>query len=198
MKKLDPRDYKRLLGLQQVKNAGLEARLQQKAAILKGELGTNPLVSGSVNDLNMLMWSFVYNTEMTFVEKGTQEDAYISVNSEAPFVVTHMTRAMYEFDGSNLTFINPEVIDGLSLVPDFKYKIVDSSSGRAWSENPIQIENIGFYKEPTKFEHPFLLEPNTRLNFELHNSSNKDYFVSLALWGFRVRTDSIKNLMNEI
>ena len=184
----------------QTYNNRIQAANMAKANSIGEELSMEPMFTGDLDDLNRLIWPYFYPTEMILVPAQGSVTANITVSNEAPFSVMRMSRAVFEYEDLgggtfNLTYIKPSVdvvkgtLDGLS------YQLVDSQSKRSWSEEPISLDYIGDGKCPHIFDEPFLINPNNNLEVRLYNDTDKSYFVSVTMFGYKIRVEDAKNII---
>lgn len=153
----------------------------------------NQFFKGSVQEINSVLWPFMFQSEVKFVEAGNEVVSKIQITAEAAFVVTQMQRVVYEYEdlgggNFNLTYIDPE--NYTLSAKDLKYSLNDLSSERSLTDKAISIDSMGHCQKPLSLEDsPFYLNPNQTMEFRFSSEGNKSYFVSMLFKGYRIRIE---------
>lgn len=186
----------------QVYNAGLEARLMEKVR------GSNSnLANGDLLTLNNVIWPFLFTHETGVVEKnGGRLETSINISREASFVLTHITKTVFEvfldLDGNitNCEYIDPlENNSGTGDANGLMFEIEDGSSSRRFMDKMIPLDIFAVPERPFVLPKPQLFQPSQNIILRFSNENpNRHFLPFIVMHGVRVRIDGREDLLDMI
>lgn len=196
-----------------VKNAGLVARNDENKRSLANSMTirsktnsskVSPFLAGNIEDLNKIVWPFWFQTNDILVVSGAEVNSNINITQEAPFVITHMTKVVFEYidlGGGNFSYqyVNPKISDSNdNIANNLFFSIMDSQSSRTWVDEPISINTVGDANDPFIFDTPYMVLGNQNLEVRFNNQSDtgKSYICSIAFHGYRMRIEEAQGILS--
>lgn len=157
------------------------------------------LATGNVGDINSIVWPFYFSTKLVSVPRGFTTTANITVTQEAPFIFHAISKSVYTVEniGTQTEKVNYVNFEKGQRADDLSLTINDSSSGKSFFDQPINIDHFGSGTKPTKLDSPHMMLPNSNVEINLYNeSATIDYKVQVTLLGYRVRIENSQDLLS--
>mgnify|MGYP006274821273 CR=1 FL=1 len=159
------------------------------------------LTPGNIGDINSVIWPFYFTTDVPESPIGPNEtfQTGFSVTQEAAFIFMSFTKTVYLVEGDipndSWTYLNPD--DQLPSAPGLTFTLRDGSSSRQLFNTPINIDQYGNPRFPTKFPRPIMLLPNQVMQIQFANSNPVNKYVPLiTAFGYRIRIDAAQKLLS--
>lgn len=155
------------------------------------------LAPGNIGDINNIIWPFYFTTEIPDESIGANEtfQTGFSVTQEAAFIWTSFTKAVYLDDAGSWGYLNPD--DTQPSAPGLSFTLRDGSSSRQLFNTPMNIDNYGNPRFPTKLPRPIMLLPNQVMQIAFANSHEANSYVPfITAFGYRVRIEQADKLLS--
>jgi hypothetical protein len=193
---LDNRDLSRELQAQANKLKSEQNNLTKLQMELESALPK--LAIGGMEDINKIIWPFVFSSEAVEVGPNQVRSSFIGITQEAGFVVTRMVKTVFEKLGvADYEYLDPRKDDGTDLAQGLSFTLTDSQSTRTFHQNPIAVDHIGDYRFPYKMVSPQLIMPNNNIEVKWFNDhATKTYIPRLSLIGYRIRIEDAQKLLS--
>jgi hypothetical protein len=160
------------------------------------------LTPGNIGDINSVIWPFYFTTDVPdtpLLQNNTFLTGF-SVTQEAAFVFMSFVKTVYSVANPNLpgetwTYLDPDFTN--PSAPDLTFTFRDGSSSRQFFNTPMNIDNYGNPRFPTKFPRPIMLLPNQVMQIAFTNSSPANVYVPrITAFGYRMRIDQAQKLLS--
>lgn len=192
-----------------IKAAGMKARNDERQRSLAQTMSltrttnvkkSSPFLPGNIEDLNKIVWPFIFQTEPVQVPANAVANANINVTQEAAFVITHMTKVVYEVTTGPLdyNYLNPKAqSSNTDVEQNLFFDITDSQSSRTWTDEPISINHMGDAKDPLCLETPYMVLQNQNIEVRFsNNDASRVYIASMAFHGYRIRLEEAQGILS--
>jgi hypothetical protein len=190
----------------EIKAARLETainvRSQQVNAPSGGAKYLKNLASGDALSINNVIWPFFFcATSDVLRANGGQQQISFEVTQEAAFVWTEMVKVVFavDFDAPvpTIEYINPRDISGNGDANGLRFALVDGSSGRAYQDDFVPLDQIGAPFQPFVPDRPMMFMPLQQLQIDLvNNNTSRDFVVFMIFKGYRIRIEGQQDLTN--
>jgi len=161
-----------------------------------------PMAPGNIGDINQVYWPFWYSTSKVTLTPGDAAASEFTVTQEAAFIITGYTKSV--FKESNVTPGNFEYIDSdqagaAGKIARLAFTFRDAVSSRVFHDKPMDINEVGYWRNPTKMSTPMLLLPNAAFEVEwVNNDANNTYVPYLTFYGVRVRVEKAREILGTV
>jgi len=173
---------------------------QNSLAQLKSEVENSlpKLAIAGLEDINRIIWPFVFNTEAVEVAPNQTLSSFIGITQEAGFVVTRLVKTVFLKNGvADYEYVDPRDDSQTGLADGLNFTLTDSQSTRTFHQNPMAVDNIGDYRWPYKMVSPQYISPNNNIEVKwFNNSSTKTYIPRLSMIGYRIRIEDAQKLLS--
>lgn len=158
------------------------------------------LTPGNIGDINSVIWPFYFTTDVPDSPIAVNEtfQTGFSVTQEAAFIFMSFTKCVYLVDceppDDSWTYLNPA---DQPSTPGLTFTLRDGSSSRQLFNTPINLDNYGNPRFPTKFPRPVMLLPNQVMQIAFTNSHPTNLYVPfITAFGYRIRIDQAQKLLS--
>jgi hypothetical protein len=151
----------------------------------------------NIGQIDSVMWDFFFPLTVDFgtdptYDETTRQTVTTQVSQESAFLLVGISRA-YENNGD------------AGFGAPLQVTIRDNQSTRQFNDNPIPLQTIGLKGQPTAFDTPLLLQPNSRISLEVSSWLDGDQLVTVGsgkhefvLYGMRVRDVNNAKVMSAV
>lgn len=165
---------------------------------MKSALGET-LMPGNVGDLNTVIWPFFFTTQFSLVNPNETFSASYTVTQEASFIWMSYTKAVYSYSAPDFTYIDPDQPGAAGLAPNLSVTFEDSQSGRSFVNFPLDLDNVGNPRFPSKFPKPMLVLPNANMQIQFSNSDAANIYAPfVTVFGYRMRMEDAQRLLSTV
>jgi hypothetical protein len=162
----------------------------------------SPLLNpGNIGDINNVIWPFYFTTDVPdgAIQPGETFNTGFSVTQEAAFIFMSYTKSVYILEGEDpdqtVTYLNQ--VPGVPSAPGLLFSLRDGSSSRQFYNTPINLDNFGNPRFPTKFPRPVMLLPNQSMQIQFTNAHSVNQYVPfITAFGYRIRIDRAQDLLS--
>lgn len=158
------------------------------------------LAPGNLGDINKVIWPYYFSTEVPTSPIAANEtfQTGFSVTQEAAFVLMSFTKAIYVESGLIWQYLNPNDESTLTnQAPNLTFTLRDGSSSRQFYNQPMQMQNYGNPRFPTKLPRPVMLLPNQVMQVAFVNSNaSLSYIPRMTFFGYRIRIEDAQNFLS--
>jgi hypothetical protein len=159
------------------------------------------LAPGNLGDINKVIWPYYFSTEVP--DAGISLDQTFqtgfSVTQEAAFIMMSFTKTVYVDNGAgNWVYLNPnDESNIINQAPNLTFTMRDGSSSRQFYNQPMQMQNYGNPRFPTKLPRPIMLLPNQVMQVSFVNSHpSVSYVPMMTFFGYRMRIEDAQNFLS--
>jgi hypothetical protein len=202
-------------GIADIVNSKAQSLKMRESRIRQGQLGNDSaqqlqfnmknnlgpmLTPGNIGDINSVIWPFYFTTDAPNTPLAANESFQtgFSVTQEAAFIMMSFTKTVYLVEGEepaeSWTYLNPS---DQPSAPGLVFTLRDGSSSRQLFNTPINIDNYGNPRFPTKMPRPVMLLPNQVMQVAFTNSHPTNVYVPfITAFGYRIRIDEAQKLLS--
>jgi hypothetical protein len=157
------------------------------------------LAPGNVGDINMVIWPYFFTTDIPNLPLSANQTFQTGFSNtyEAAFIFMSFTKTVYLNDAGSWGWLNPDT--QFPNAPGLVFTLRDSSSSRQFYDKPIDIDQYGHPRHPTKFPRPIMLLPNQVMQIQFTNTHPfNQYIPFITVFGYRLRIEDAQKFLSLI